>query len=299
MTMSFQAREQIMLFFESVSGLRMNNEFFRIGGVDNDVPNTALDELEKNIKHIIRGINEFDKLLSGNPIWKARSKGIGKLSLSDCISYGVTGPVLRSAGSNKDLRKTNPYLDYETYDFDVAITDTADSWGRYLIRLEEMRQSLKIVKECIKRLRDYKQGDYFIKDLPISPTYKLSIGSDGQGQSPENVEKLGYDYETVKKKDNQSYSSAGSMEHLINHFKYMTDGFTVPVGTAFQMVECARGIVACTVISTGKNKPYRTHFTDASFTNLQALKKMCIGEYLSDIVVSLASLDPVLGSVDR
>jgi NADH-quinone oxidoreductase subunit D len=312
MTLSFQAREYVLSLFAGTSGARMNNAFIRIGGVASDSPHDVLKEFETNIKTIKKGIDDIDKILSGNPIFKMRCKNVAVLSLDDCIKFGVTGPILRSAGSNKDLRKTNPYSDYQTYDFDTVFSETADAWGRYLVRMEEMRQSLKIIKQCIERLKDMDNEQKYpvmIQNKHIgNPSHLTVSADDGQGQSEEYLKTLGFDFETVKNKDNnysndQAYQSKESnnksMEALIRHFKLLTDGFTVPAGETFQMVEDSRGIICVTVISNGKNKPYRVHFSDPSFTNLQSLETMCKGNYLADIVVALGSLDPVCGSVDR
>ena len=209
-----------------------------------------------------------------------RTKGIGKLDLTGCTALGITGPVLRSTGLPWDLRKTQPYCGYENYEFDVVTETSADTYGRFLIRVEEMNQSLNIVEQALDRL---KPGPVMVEDKKIAWPSQLSLGSDGLGNSLDHIRKI----------------MGTSMEALIHHFKLVTEGFQVPAGQAYAAVESPRGELGAFVISDGGTKPYRVHFRDPSFNNLQAVSAMGEGGQIADLVAAVASLDPVMGGVDR
>jgi NADH-quinone oxidoreductase subunit D len=222
----------------------------------------------------------IDDLLTGNPIWQSRTQGIAHLDVQGCLALGVTGPVLRSAGLPWDLRKTDPYCGYEDYDFDVAISTDADCWGRFLVRKQEMYESLKIIEQALDKLRP---GPVMVQDTKIAWPAQLALGSDGMGQSLDHVKKI----------------MGTSMEALIHHFKLVTEGFRVPPGQVYTAVESPRGELGFHAVSDGGTRPYRVHVRDPSFTNLQATAAMCEGGMLSDAIAAVASIDPVMGGVDR
>ncbi len=198
------------------------------------------------------------------------------------MALGVTGPVLRSTGLPHDLRKSQPYCGYETYDFDVQVWDSCDSYGRLRIRIDEMYESLKIVEQCLERLGD-SQGAVMVGDRKIAWPAQLAIGSDGMGNSLDHIREI----------------MGTSMEALIHHFKLVTEGFRVPTGQVYSAVESPRGELACHLVSDGGTRPYRAHFRDPSFVNLQAVAAMCEGGQIADVIAAVASIDPVMGGVDR
>jgi NADH-quinone oxidoreductase subunit D len=210
----------------------------------------------------------------------ARTKDVGVLDLDGCLALGVTGPTLRSTGLAWDLRKTNPYCGYETYDFQIPTVESADAYGRFLLRLAEMEQSLQIVEQCLDRLAP---GPVMVGDKKIAWPAQLSIGGDGMGNSLEHIKQI----------------MGTSMESLIHHFKLVTEGFEVPVGQVYQAVESPRGELGVHMVSDGGTRPYRVHFRDPSFTNLQAIPAICEGGQVADLVAAIASIDPVMGGVDR
>jgi NADH-quinone oxidoreductase subunit D len=234
-------------------------------------------ELLEVLPGLLGGI---DDLLTGNPIWQARTQGIAHLDVQGCLALGVTGPVLRSAGLAWDLRKTDPYCGYEGYEFDVAVHTDADCWGRFLVRKQEMFESLKIVEQALDKLRP---GPVMVQDTKIAWPAQLALGSDGMGQSLDHVKKI----------------MGTSMEALIHHFKLVTEGFRVPPGQVYTAVESPRGELGFHAVSDGGTRPYRVHVRDPSFTNLQATAAMCEGGMLSDAIAAVASIDPVMGGVDR
>jgi NADH-quinone oxidoreductase subunit D len=225
------------------------------------------------------------KLLDDNPVYKARTQGIAHLDLTGCMALGITGPMLRSAGLPWDLRKTEPYSGYETYDFEVPTENTCDVYGRYLVRMAEMDESLKIIEQCLERLTtgSAKSGPVMIEDKKIGWPAQLAIGSDGMGNSPAHI----------------AHIMGTSMEALIHHFKLVTEGFRVPAGQVYSAVESPRGELAAHVVSDGGTRPYRVHFREPSFTNLQATAAMCEGGMVADVIAAVASIDPVMGGVDR
>jgi NADH-quinone oxidoreductase subunit D len=222
----------------------------------------------------------YERLLSGNTIWRERTQGVAVLDVTGCVALGVTGPVLRAAGLPWDLRKTQPYCGYETYDFEVPISHDADAWGRYQVRLNEMRESVKIVQQAVDRL---KPGPIMIADRKIAWPAQLAVGSDGLGNSLEHVAKI----------------MGQSMEALIHHFKLVTEGFRVPAGQVYVPIESPRGELGVHAVSDGGTRPFRVHYREPSFVNLQALPPVAEGGLLADVIVGGSSLDPVMGGCDR
>ena len=280
MLFGFRERELILDVFETITGLRMNHAYIRPGGLAQDLPDGAVDKIRELLTLLPKRLRDTEKLLSDNPIWKARTKGIGYLDLTGCMALGITGPVLRSSGLPHDLRKSQPYCGYENYEFDVATDTGADCYGRYLIRVQEMKESLKIVEQCLDRLRP---GPIMVDDRKIAWPADLELGKDGLGNSPEHIRKI----------------MGTSMESLIHHFKLVTEGFHVPPGQVYVAVESPRGELGVHMVSDGGTRPYRVHFRDPSFTNLQAVAVMCEGGMVADVIASVASIDPVMGGVDR
>ncbi|MEH0639675.1 NADH-quinone oxidoreductase subunit D [Streptomyces bottropensis] len=280
MIYGFRDRELILDIYELITGLRMNHAYVRPGGLAQDLPPGAVDQIREFVKKMQKNLPEYDKLATGNPIFKARMQDVGYLDLSGCMALGATGPVLRSAGLPHDLRKAQPYCGYETYDFDVPTADTCDSYGRFLIRLEEMRQSLRIVEQCLDRLQP---GPVMVGDKKIAWPAQLALGPDGLGNSLDHIKKI----------------MGTSMEALIHHFKLVTEGFRVPPGQAYVAVESPKGELGVHVVSDGGTRPFRVHYRDPSFTNLQAMAAMCEGGQVADVIVAVASIDPVMGGVDR
>jgi NADH-quinone oxidoreductase subunit D len=283
MVNGFQAREHILKIFEMVTGLRMNHAYVRPGGVAQDIPPGTLEAVREADGQIRKALRGLEDLMLANPIFKGRLVGVGHLNLSACMALGMTGPVLRSAGLPYDVRKANPYCGYETYDFAVPTSTDADAYSRVVLRFEECYQSLRIVEQCVERLHAMGQGPVMVADKKIAWPAQLAIGSDGMGNSLDHIREI----------------MGSSMEALIHHFKLVTEGFRVPPGQVFVSIEAPRGELGVHLVSDGGNKPYRAHFRDPSFNNLQAVSMMCEGGMLADVVVSVASLDPVLGGVDR
>lgn len=280
MTFGFRERESILDLFEAITGLRMNNAYIRPGGVKEDLPHGIEKTIADTVTLLRKRFKDTVNLLVGNSIWVARMQGIGYLGLAGCMALGVTGPVLRATGLPWDLRKTRPYCGYENYEFDVATQTTCDAYGRFLIRLDEMQQSLNIVEQCLDKLEP---GPVMVADKRIAWPAQLTVGSDGQGNSFEHVRKI----------------MGTSMEALIHHFKLVTEGFSVPPGQVFTQIESPKGVLGCHAVSDGGKRPYRIHFRDPSFTNLQSAAAMTEGGMISDVVASVASIDPVMGGVDR
>ncbi len=280
MLYGWREREAILRLFESVTGLRMNHAYIRIGGVVMDLPDGAEQEVRDFLALMPGRIHEYEELLTENPIWRQRTVGIGHVPAEDLLALGVTGPLLRAAGIPWDLRRREPYCGYETFDFDVPVRSESDCFARYLIRLEEMRQSLRIVDQCLDRLEP---GPVMVEDPKVRWPAQLSVGPDGIGNSPEYVKHI----------------MEESMEALINHFKIVTQGFRVPAGEVYQPVESPRGELGYYVVSNGGNRPYRVHIRGPSFVNLQATAPMVVGGLIADVISSVASIDPVMGDADR
>ena len=280
MIFGFRERELVLDIFEMVSGLRMNSAYIRPGGVAQDLPAGSEEKIRETVVLLRKRLKDTADLLVDNAIWMGRTVGVGYLDLTGCMALGVTGPVLRSTGLPHDLRKSAPYCGYENYDFEVATQNTSDAYGRFLIRIEEMKQSLNIVDQCLDRL---KPGPIMVADKKIAWPSQLSVGSDGQGNSPEHIQHI----------------MSESMEALIHHFKLVTEGFSVPPGQAYVPIESPRGELGAHVVSTGGTRPYRVHFRDPSFNNLQAVAAMSEGSMIADVIAAVASIDPVMGGVDR
>ena len=283
MTIGFRERELVLDLFELVTGLRMNHAYIRPGGVANDLPADAIEKLRDFHSLMSKRVFDYVKLCNENPIFKARLVDVGVLDLAGCMALGVTGPILRSTGLPWDLRKTQPYLGYDEFDFEVATWDTNDAYGRFRIRLEEMVQSLRIIDQVVDRLEESGPGPVMVDDPKIAWPAQLSIGSDGQGNSRAHINKIMNE----------------SMEALIHHFKLVTEGFAVPAGQVYTAVESPRGELGVVMASDGGTRPYRVHYRDPSFTNLQAVGAMCAGAQVADVIAAVASIDPVMGGVDR
>ena len=278
-------RENILDLLELITGLRMNHAFIRPGGVAQDMPAGGLEAVRDFLRKAPGMIHDLRTLIDHNPVFKARTKGIAYLDLQGCMALGVTGPILRATGLPWDLRKSQPYLDYETYDFDVPTEETCDAYGRYLVRIREFDESLKIVQQCVDRLAERTQPNdpWLIQDAKIGWPARLSLGPDGLGPSPEHIQHI----------------MGQSMEALIHHFKLVTEGFRVPAGQVYVPLEGPKGELGCHVVSDGGTRPYRAHLRDPSFHHLQALAVMCEGGLLADVIPAIASIDPVIGGVDR
>jgi len=283
MTIGFREREMILDFFEAVSGLRMNHAYIRPGGVAVDLPENGLAQLQDLIRWLEDHLPEYAQFCNENPIFKGRMMGVGIQDLAACMALGVTGPVLRCTGYAWDLRKQQPYCGYETYDFDVVTWDSSDSYGRFRVRLQEMWESLKIVKQCAERLEASTGEPVMVADRKIAWPAQLAVGPDGQGNSHEHLKHI----------------MGESMEALIHHFKIVTEGFRVPAGQAYVPIESPKGEIACHVVSDGGTRPYRAHMRDPGFNHLQSVPIQCEGGMISDVVVAIGSLDPVMGGVDR
>jgi len=283
MTIAFREREKILDFFESLSGLRMNHAYVRPGGVAIDLPEDGLARLRTVIEWLHKHMPEYAGFCNENPIFLRRTQGVATMNLAQCMALGVSGPPLRATGYAWDLRKSQPYCGYEDYDFDAITWDTSDAYGRFRVRLSEMSESLKIIEQCYDKLERTTGQPHMIEDAKIGQPGRLTLGPDGQGQSFGHVKQI----------------MSQSMEGLIHHFKVATEGFHVPVGQAYAAIESPKGELGCHAISDGGTHPYRVHFRDPGFNNLQAVPLLCEGGMLSDIVVAVASIDPVLGGVDR
>ncbi len=280
MTIGFRDREFVLDLFEAITGVRMNHGYIRPGGISKDLPKGIEKDIVDTIKILRERSSDVHNLLVDNAIWLGRTQGVGYLDLAGCMALGITGPILRSTGLPWDIRKADPYCGFENYEFDVPTQTTCDVYGRFLIRLDEIEQSINIVEQCLDKLEP---GPIFIDDKRIASPARLTIGPDGQGNSPEHIKHI----------------MGTSMEALIHHFKLVTEGFRVPQGQVYQAVESAKGELGMTLVSDGGTRPYRAHMRDPSFTNLQSVAAMTEGGMLSDVVAAISSIDPVLGGVDR
>ena len=280
MFFGFRGREEILAVFEAITGLRMNHAYIRPGGLAADLPDDGEERLRELLKVLPGQLAQLEDLLRENAIWKARTRDIGYLDLTGCMALGITGPVLRATGLPHDLRKAQPYCGYESYDFDVVTGENSDCYDRYVIRVDEMKESLKIVKQCLDRLEP---GPVMIEDKKLAWPADLTLGPDGLGNSPEHIAKI----------------MGKSMEGLIHHFKIVTEGIRVPPGQCYVAVESPRGELGVHMVSDGGTRPYRVHYRDPSFTNLQAVAATCEGGLVADVISAVASIDPVMGGVDR
>lgn len=289
LTIAFRARENILRAFEMVSGLRMNHAYIRPGGLAQDVPEGFSQFVRSVMPDIKHDLQELQAMLLQNPLLKSRFIGTGEISLSAGLALGLTGPCIRAAGYPLDMRKIKPYCGYETYDFDVPVYDRSDCYNRQMVRFDECFQSLKIVSQALDRLDEISaRGDdpsntTMVADPTIAWPARMAIATDGQGQSLEHVREI----------------MGTSMESLIHHFKLVTQGFHVPAGQVYQPIEHAKGVLGVHAVSDGGTRPYRVHFRDPSYSNLQSLAMMGEGGMIADLVPALASIDPVLGGVDR
>ena len=263
----FREREQILDIFEMVSGARMMTSYFRVGGLAYDLPNDFLPTVKALLDIMPSRIDEYESLLTNNIIWQERTMGVGVIDSAAAIQYGLTGPGLRATGVAWDLRKDMPYCGYETYDFNVPIAQNGDIYDRYLVRMAEMRESVNIALQAWQRLKEMGPGVFQTSNRKVSPPPKTEI--------------------------------THSMESLIHHFKLWTEGFKPPRGDALAAIESPRGELATYIVSDGGPKPYRVHMRTPSFINLQSLPHMAKGQLMADLVALIASLDPVLGEVDR
>jgi NADH-quinone oxidoreductase subunit D len=280
MTAGFREREEVLHLLEFLTGLRMNHAFIRPGGVAQDLPDGYQDKISAFLKVMDGRLPDYDKLLTGQPIWKKRLQNVGYLPLDGCLQIGATGPILRCAGLEWDLRKIEPYCGYEEYDFEVPTLTDGDCYARYLLRVEEIHQSLKLVAQALQKLEP---GPVMVEDAKIAWPARLTIGADGMGNSLEYVRKI----------------MGQSMESLIHHFKLVTEGFRVPPGQAYAAVESPRGELGYHLVSDGGTRPLRVHVRDPSFVNLQSMPAMSEGGLVADVIAAVASIDPVMGGVDR
>jgi len=283
MIFAFREREKVLDIFEMVTGLRMNMAYIRPGGVSQDLPDGGIAKIRETVKELRHNFKDNVKLLIGNSIWMKRTQGVGYLDLAGCITLGITGPVLRATGMPWDLRKSEPYCGYENYEFDVITNDGCDTYGRFLIKMEELEQSLRIIEQCCVKLEKLVGAPVVIDDKKIGSPADLKVGTDGLGNSEEHI----------------AHIMGQSMEALIHHFKISTEGFRVPAGQVYTTVESPRGETGVHLVSDGGSHPYRVHFREPSFNNLQSLAAMCEGSMIADVVAAVASIDPVMGGVDR
>jgi NADH-quinone oxidoreductase subunit D len=257
-------REQVLSFFQKVTGLRMNHNYVRVGGVAADLPPGWRDDVLHLLEIIPPRLDEYDILMTGQPIWQERLQGVGVIGSDEAMALGATGPVLRSTGLAWDLRKEMPYLVYPELEFDVVVGVHGDVFDRYAIRLNEIRESIRIVRQIVDRMP---MGDYKVQDRKITPPPRARIDE--------------------------------SMEALIHHFKLFTEGMRVPEGEVYVAVESPRGELGCYLVSDGGPKPYRMHIRGPSFYNLQTLPHMMRGGFVADAVANISSADPIMGEVDR
>lgn len=264
MMMAFRDREELLDIFELASGQRMMTSYIRPGGLARDLPPGFEDKVQAFLDGFPARFAEYHGLLTDNEIWRDRMVGVGTLTAEQCVQWGVTGPVLRSAGDPRDLRKDMPYCGYETYDFKVVTRAEGDCYARYLVRMDEIEESLKIVKQALERIPS---GPYVVEDYKTAYPPRQAISD--------------------------------NMEALIHHFKLATQGYQVPEGEVYLAVESPRGELGFYIVSDGSGKPYRVHARTPSFTNLQSLPAMAKGGLLADVIPMIASIDPIMGDVDR
>ena len=264
MIYGFREREVVLDFLEKVTGLRMNHNYIRPGGVAADLPDGWQDDVDAICQAIPPRLAEYDDLFTGQPIFRERTEGVGRITAEEAIASSATGPILRSTGVPWDLRRTMPYLFYDQVDFDVVVGTYGDSFDRYAVRLNEIRESIRIIRQITQRMPT---GDYRALDKKVTPPPRARIDE--------------------------------SMEALIHHFKIFTEGFKVPEGEVYVAVESPRGELGCYLVSDGSPKPYRLHIRAPSFNNLQSMATMVHGGLVADAVAIISSIDPILGEVDR
>ncbi len=260
----FREREKIMDFYEKISGARMTSNFFRVGGLSADLPAGLVKEICEYAEGMPANIDTYEGLLTGNKIWQKRTKGVGVISAEDAIDIGLSGPALRGSGVDWDLRRDDPYCDYDKYDFEVVVGQDCDTWSRYHVRLKEMRESCKLIKQAADRL----QEGPVLADVP-----KVCL---------------------PPKQD-----VVNSIEGLIHQFKIITEGFAAEEGEIYQGIEAPKGELGYYMVSDGGARPYRMRIRPPSMINLQALPQMCEGSLLADVIAVIGTLDIVLGEIDR
>jgi NADH-quinone oxidoreductase subunit D len=261
---ALRERDTILDMFEMVTGQRMHTRYFQVGGVIEDIPVGFAEKLRAFCADMPNRVTQYEALVDRNEIFLNRTKGVGIVSRERLLELGVTGPLLRAAGEPWDLRKVAPYLAYGDVDFKIPVGTVGDGYDRYRVRMAEMRESVRIIEQCLDGLPE---GPFIADDrkVVLPPRHELST----------------------------------SMEALIHHFKLVTEGFRVPPGEVYHPVEGPRGELGCYVLADGSSRPARVHFRDSSFVNLQALRDMCVGGYVADLIANLGLLDPILGGVDR
>ena len=264
MIYGWREREEVLRFFQEVTGLRMNHNYIRPGGLAADLPTGWRDGVLRILDLLPPRLDEYDTLMTGQPIWRERLQGVGVITPSEALALGATGPILRSTGVEWDLRRDQPYMHYDDLDFDVVVGSYGDAFDRYAIRLAEIRETMNLVRQIVERIP---QGDYRIQNKKVTPPPRARIDE--------------------------------SMEALIHHFKIFTEGFKVPEGEVYAALESPRGELGCYIASDGGPNPYRIHMRDSSFVNIQCLPHMMRGGLVADAVAIISSVDPVLGGVDR
>ena len=264
MLYGWREREEVLRFFQKVTGLRMNHNFIRPGGVAADLPAGWRDDVLAILEGLPSRLEEYDILMTGQPIWRERLQGVGVITAQEAIALGATGPILRSTGVAWDLRRDMPYLRYDELDFDVIVGQYGDAYDRYSIRFNEIRESMRIVYQILERMPS---GDFRIQNKKVTPPPRARIDE--------------------------------SMEALIHHFKIFTEGFKVPEGEVYEAIESPRGEIGCYIVSDGSSNPYRMHVRAPSFVNIQTMPHMMRGGLVADAVAVISSVDPVLGEVDR
>jgi len=264
MIYGWRDREEALRLLEKITGLRMNHNFIRPGGVAADLPDGWRDDVLALLDPLPDHLDDLDTLLTGQPIWRERLQGVGTISTEEALDLGATGPILRSTGYAWDLRRDEPYQYYDQVDFDVVVGTFGDSFDRYAIRLNEIRESIRIVRQILELMP---AGDYRVQDKKVTPPPRARIDE--------------------------------SMEALIHHFKIFTEGFRVPEGEVYVAVESPRGELGCYLVSDGSAKPYRLHIRGPSFVNLQCLPHMMADGLIADAVAIISSVDPIMGEVDR
>jgi NADH-quinone oxidoreductase subunit D len=264
MLYGWREREECLRLFEFITGLRMNHNYIRVGGVAADLPGGWEQRVLDVCDLVEAGVAEYDELLTQNPIWRERTVGVGVITTAECLERSITGPILRSTGFAWDLRKSQPYLPYGDVDFDIVYTENGDVFDRYRLRLQEITESAKIVRQCVEKMP---AGDFRVQDKKVTPPPRARIDE--------------------------------SMEALIHHFKLFTEGFKVPPGETYVAVESPRGEIGCYMVSDGSGKPVRMHIRGPSFYNLQAIDAMGTDSLVADAVAIVSSIDPIMGEVDR
>ncbi|HKF13894.1 MAG TPA: NADH dehydrogenase (quinone) subunit D [Gaiellaceae bacterium] len=264
---AFRERDLILDLFELVSGTRMHSRYFQVGGLAEDIPRGFYPECRRFVEWMPKAINDYEALLTRNEIWLERTVGLGVLSAEDAIALGQSGPVLRASGVDWDLRKNQPYLTYDEVDFDIPVYDEGDVYARYRVHMDEMRQSVRIVEQCLERLEGMQDAPWLTDDrkIVLPPREELHT----------------------------------SMESLIHHFKLVTEGFRVPEGDVYVAIESPRGELGCYIVSDGGPRPWRVKFRAPSFVALEATATCMRDALVADLIAIVGSLDTVMGEVDR